>query len=203
MKKISIFIVLFLFVSILPVAANDLRENEIINIGVIVNRDNSVEIITSTTEELFFGKSAVRIYADGDTPDEVLPIESFGIRGNTDHINWYDAGEKLKPGRYFAVVGDEISADWGVARAYFTIPAIEQWWTPQPTATPAPTPTEEPTPDKTPKPTTKATPVKTGTPAPAASSLGSSSVHIAAYIVLGAIICAETIVIVYLLRRKK
>ncbi len=141
MKKLLILIVLCLILPALPVSASGLRENEVINIAVIVNRDNSIEIITSTTEQQFIGKCRIRIYADGDIPGEVLSIYEFGIpSGNTDHTTWYDAGEQLKPGRYFAVVGSEFSADVGVPRAYFTIPAIEQWWTPQPTATPAPTP---------------------------------------------------------------
>ncbi len=109
----------------------------------------------------------------------------------------------LKPGRYFAVVQDE----WGYIltdRAYFTIPAIEQWWTPQPTLAPTPTPTEEPTPDATAKPTPKKTaaPVHTASPAPKASS-GIGTIHIAAYVILGVIICAELVVICYLAKKKK
>ena len=109
----------------------------------------------------------------------------------------------LKPGRYFAVVQDE----WGYIltdRAYFTIPAIEQWWTPQPTQAPTPTPTEEPTPDATAKPTSGKTalPVHTASPAPKVSS-GIGTIHIVAYVILGVIICAELVVICYLAKKKK
>jgi len=207
MKKLFIFIVLCLILSTAPVAAGELRENEVMNIGVIVNRDNSIEIVVSTTESMFYGKGMIYVFADGDIPSEDLPIFSTGLTSrNETHIIWNNGNEeeKLKPGRYFAVVGSEFSADIGVPRAYFTIPAIEQWWTPQPTATPAPTPTEEPTPVKTPKPTVKktATPIKTATPVPAASSR-SSAVHMIAYTVLGVVVCAEFAVILYLIKKKK
>ncbi|MBS5843910.1 MAG: hypothetical protein KIC77_10595 [Clostridiales bacterium] len=175
------------------------------NICVIVNRDRSIEIISSTTKERFPGKSMIYLYADGDIPDEDLPIQYFYVSSrNRIQITWNNDEEKLKPGKYFAVIGNEFSADIGVPRAYFTIPAIEQWWTPQPTATPAPTPTEEPTPSVTPKPTAKktATPVKTTTPVPVPSS-GGNSVQIIAYSILGVVICAEFAVIIYLIKRKK
>ena len=51
MKKFLICIVLLLCAFHLPVSADGLRENEIINIGVIVNNDNSFEIIASTTKK--------------------------------------------------------------------------------------------------------------------------------------------------------
>ena len=51
MKKLLICIVLLLCAFHLPVSADGLRENEIINIGVIVNNDNSIEIIASTTKK--------------------------------------------------------------------------------------------------------------------------------------------------------
>ena len=70
----------------------------------------------------------IYMYADGDIPDEDLPIQFFYISSNDNHIIWNKNGE-LKPGKYFAVIGSEFSADIGVPRAYFTIPAIEQWWT--------------------------------------------------------------------------
>ena len=109
----------------------------------------------------------------------------------------------LKPGRYFAVVQDE----WGYIltdRAYFTIPAIEQWWTPQPTLAPTHTPTEEPTSDATAKPTPKKTtvPIHTASPASKASS-GIGTIHIAAYVILSVIICAEFMAICYLAKKKK
>ena len=45
MKKILICIAFLLCAFHLPVSAEGLRGNEIINIGVIVNNDNSIEII--------------------------------------------------------------------------------------------------------------------------------------------------------------
>ena len=202
MKKLLIFIVFCLIIPTLQVSAGELRENEVMNMGVIVNRDNTVEIVATTTEKHFMGKGMIYIYADGDIPGEALPIKYFGLSGGSEfHIIWNQEGE-LKPGRYFAVVGSEFSADIGLQHVYFTIPAIEQWWTPLPTATPAPTPTEEPTPDKTLKPTVRktATPVKTGTPVPTPSSSGNSG-HIIAYTILGVVICAELVVILYLTRK--
>ena len=70
--------------------------------------------------------------------------------------------------------------------------------------TPTPTPTEEPTPDATAKPTSGKTalPVHTASPAPKASS-GIGTIHIAAYVILGVIICAELVVICYLEKKKK
>ena len=205
MKKLLIFIAFCLIIPTFHVSAGELRENEVMNICVIVNRDRSIEIISSTTKERFPGKSMIYMYADGDIPDEDLPIQYFYVSSwNRIQITWNNDEEKLKPGKYFAVIGTEFSADIGVPRAYFTIPAIEQWWTPQPTATPAPTPTEEPIPSVTPKPTAKktATPVKTTTPVPVPSS-GGNSVQIIAYSILGVVICAELTVIIYLVRKKK
>ena len=205
MKKLLIFIAFCLIIPTFHVSAGELRENEVMNICVIVNRDRSIEIISSTTKERFPGKSMIYMYADGDIPDEDLPIQYFYVSSwNRIQITWNNDEEKLKPGKYFAVIGTEFSADIGVPRAYFTIPAIEQWWTPQPTATPAPTPTEEPIPSVTPKPTAKktATPVKTTTPVPVPSS-GGNSVHIIAYSILGVVICAEFAVIIYLIKKKK
>lgn len=51
MKKILVGIAFLLCAFQLPASAEGLRENEIINIGVIVNNDNSIEIIASTTKK--------------------------------------------------------------------------------------------------------------------------------------------------------
>ena len=220
MKKCLICIALLLCAFHLPVSAEGLRENEIINIGVIVNNDNSIEIIASTTDTTLGPYRYFCVYAENDIPEQVsqiLIITTPG-EGQTFHKKWSggtplfsnerfyeytDENGMLKPGRYFAVVQDE----WGYIltdRAYFTIPAIEQWWTPQPTQAPTPTPTEEPTPDATAKPTPKKTaaPVHTASPAPKASS-GIGTIHIAAYVILGVILCAELAVILYLVKKKK
>ena len=201
-------------------SADGLRENEIINIGVIVNNDNSFEIIASTTKKTIGPTRAFLVFEEDDDPEQasaILTITTIGS-AQTIHEKWSggtplfsnerfyeytDENGMLKPGRYFAVVQDE----WGYIltdRAYFTIPAIEQWWTPQPTLAPTPTPTEEPTPDATAKPTPKKTaaPVHTASPAPKASS-GIGTIHIAAYVILGVIICAELVVICYLAKKKK
>ena len=220
MKKCLICIALLLCAFHLPVSAEGLRENEIINIGVIVNNDNSIEIIASTTKKTIGPTRAFLVFEEDDDPEQasaILIITTIGS-AQTIHEKWsggtpLDLNERfyeytdengmLKPGRYFAVVQDE----WGYIlsdRAYFTIPAIEQWWTPQPTQAPSPTPTEEPTPDATAKPTPKKTaaPVHTASPAPQASS-GIGTIHIAAYVILGVIVCAELAVILYLAGRKK
>ena len=220
MKKCLICIALLLCAFHLPVSAEGLRENEIINIGVIVNNDNSIEIIASTTKKTIGPTRAFLVFEEDDDPEQasaILIITTIGS-AQTIHEKWsggtpLDLNERfyeytdengmLKPGRYFAVVQDE----WGYIlsdRAYFTIPAIEQWWTPQPTQAPSPTPTEEPTPDATAKPTPKKTaaPVHTASPAPKASS-GIGTIHIVAYVILGVIICAEFSVICYLVKKKK
>ena len=220
MKKCLICIALLLCAFHLPVSAEGLRENEIINIGVIVNNDNSIEIIASTTDTTLGPYRYFCVYAENDIPEQVSQILIITTPGEaqTLHEKWSggtplfsnerfyeytDENGMLKPGRYFAVVQDE----WGYIltdRAYFTIPAIEQWWTPQPTQAPTPTPTEEPTPDATAKPTPKKTaaPVHTASPAPKASS-GTGTIHIAAYVILGVILCAELAVILYLVKKKK
>ena len=220
MKKILICIAFLLCAFHLPVSAEGLRENEIINIGVIVNNDNSIEIIASTTDTTLGPYRYFCVYAENDIPEQVSQILIITTPGEaqTLHEKWSggtplfsnerfyeytDENGMLKPGRYFAVVQDE----WGYIltdRAYFTIPAIEQWWTPQPTQAPTPTPTEEPTPDATAKPTSGKTalPVHTASPAPKASS-GIGTIHIAAYVILGVIICAELVVICYLAKKKK
>ena len=220
MKKILICIAFLLCAFHLPVSAEGLRENEIINIGVIVNNDNSIEIIASTTDTTLGPYRYFCVYAENDIPEQVSQILIITTPGEaqTLHEKWSggtplfsnerfyeytDENGMLKPGRYFAVVQDE----WGYIltdRAYFTIPAIEQWWTPQPTQAPTPTPTEEPTPDATAKPTPKKTaaPVHTASPAPKASS-GTGTIHIAAYVILGVILCAELAVILYLAGKKK
>ena len=220
MKKFLICIVLLLCAFHLPVSAEGLRENEIINIGVIVNNDNSIEIIASTTDTTLGPYRYFCVYAENDIPEQVSQILIITTPGEaqTLHEKWSggtplfsnerfyeytDENGMLKPGRYFAVVQDE----WGYIltdRAYFTIPAIEQWWTPQPTQAPTPTPTEEPTPDATAKPTPKKTaaPVHTASPAPKASS-GIGTIHIATYVILGVILCAELAVILYLAGKKK
>ena len=220
MKKFLICIVLLLCAFHLPVSAEGLRENEIINIGVIVNNDNSIEIIASTTDTTLGPYRYFCVYAENDIPEQVSQILIITTPGEaqTLHEKWSggtplfsnerfyeytDENGMLKPGRYFAVVQDE----WGYIltdRAYFTIPAIEQWWTPQPTQVPTPTPTEEPTPDATAKPTPKKTaaPVHTASPAPKASS-GIGTIHIATYVILGVILCAELAVILYLAGKKK
>ena len=220
MKKFLICIVLLLCAFHLPVSADGLRENEIINIGVIVNNDNSIEIIASTTDTTLGPYRYFCVYAENDIPEQVSQILIITTPGEaqTLHEKWSggtplfsnerfyeytDENGMLKPGRYFAVVQDE----WGYIltdRAYFTIPAIEQWWTPQPTQVPTPTPTEEPTPDATAKPTPNKTavPVHTASPAPKASS-GIGTIHIAAYVILGVILCAELAVILYLAGKKK
>ena len=220
MKKCLICIALLLCAFHLPVSAEGLRENEIINIGVIVNNDNSIEIIASTTDTTLGPYRYFCVYAENDIPEQVSQILIITTPGEaqTLHEKWSggtplfsnerfyeytDENGMLKPGRYFAVVQDE----WGYIltdRAYFTIPAIEQWWTPQPTQAPTPTPTEEPTPDATAKPTPKKTaaPVHTASPAPKASS-GIGTIHIAAYVILGVILCAELAVILYLVKKKK
>lgn len=220
MKKFLICIVLLLCAFHLPVSAEGLRENEIINIGVIVNNDNSIEIIASTTDTTLGPYRYFCVYAENDIPEQVSQILIITTPGEaqTLHEKWSggtplfsnerfyeytDENGMLKPGRYFAVVQDE----WGYIltdRAYFTIPAIEQWWTPQPTQVPTPTPTEEPTPDATAKPTPNKTavPVHTASPAPKASS-GIGTIHIATYVILGVILCAELAVILYLAGKKK
>ena len=222
MKKILICIAFLLCAFHLPVSAEGLRENEIINIGVIVNNDNSIEIIASTTDTTLGPYRYFCVYAENDIPEQVSQILIITTPGEaqTLHEKWSggtplfsnerfyeytDENGMLKPGRYFAVVTEyerkrEILTD----RAYFTIPAIEQWWTPQPTLAPTPTPTEEPTPDATAKPTPNKTavPVHTASPAPKASS-GTGTIHIAAYVILGVIICAELVVICYLAKKKK
>ena len=220
MKKFLICIVLLLCAFHLPVSADGLRENEIINIGVIVNNDNSFEIIASTTKKTIGPTRAFLVFEEDDDPEQASAILTITLIGSaqTIHKKWSggtplfsnerfyeytDENGMLKPGRYFAVVQDE----WGYIltdRAYFTIPAIEQWWTPQPTLAPTPTPTEEPTPDATAKPTPNKTavPVHTASPAPKASS-GTGTIHIAAYVILGVILCAELAVILYLAGKKK
>ena len=222
MKKCLICIALLLCAFHLPVSAEGLRENEIINIGVIVNNENSIEIIASTTKKTIGPTRAFLVFEEDDDPEQasaILIITTIGS-AQTIHEKWsggtpLDLNERfyeytdengmLKPGRYFAVVTDfEGNGDILTDRAYFTIPAIEQWWTAQPTQAPTPTPTEEPTPDATAKPTPKKTaaPVHTASPAPQASS-GIGTIHIAAYVILGVIICAELAVILYLAGRKK
>ena len=222
MKKFLICIVLLLCAFHLPVSADGLRENEIINIGVIVNNDNSIEIIASTTKKTIGPTRAFLVFEEDDDPEQasaILIITTIGS-AQTIHEKWnggtpLDLNERfyeytdengmLKPGRYFAVVTEyESKREILTDRAYFTIPAIEQWWTPQPTQAPTPTPTEEPTPDATAKPTPKKTaaPVHTASPAPKTSS-GTGTIHIAAYVILGVIICAELVVILYLAGKKK
>ena len=220
MKKCLICIALLLCAFHLPVSAEGLRENEIINIGVIVNNDNSIEIIASTTKKTIGPTRAFLVFEEDDDPEQasaILTITTIGS-AQTIHEKWSggtplfsnerfyeytDENGMLKPGRYFAVVQDE----WGYIltdRAYFTIPAIEQWWTPQPTLAPTPTPTEEPTSDATAKPTPKKTtvPIHTASPASKASS-GIGTIHIAAYVILSVIICAEFMAICYLAKKKK
>ena len=214
MKKFLICIVLLLCAFHLPVSADGLRENEIINIGVIVNNDNSIEIIASTTKKTIGPTRAFLVFEEDDDPEQVSAILTITTIGSaqTIHKKWNggtplfsnerfyeytDENGMLKPGRYFTVVTEyEGNGDILSDRAYFTIPAIEQWWTPQPTQAPSPTPTEEPTPNKT------AVPVHTASPAPKASS-GIGTIHIVAYVILGVIICAEFSVICYLVKKKK
>ena len=222
MKKILVGIAFLLCAFQLPASAEGLRENEIINIGVIVNNDNSIEIIASTTKKTIGPTRAFLVFEEDDDPEQVsanLTITTIGS-AQTIHKKWNggtplfsnerfyeytDENGMLKPGRYFTVVTEyEGNGDILSDRAYFTIPAIEQWWTPQPTQAPSPTPTEEPTPDATAKPTPKktATPIRTASPAPKASS-GIGTIHIVAYVILGVIICAEFSVICYLVKKKK
>jgi len=162
MKKRLLCIVLLLCVFQLPASAEGLRENEIMNIGVIVNNDNSIEIIGSTTKQTISPTRAILVFEEDDDPEHasaILTITALG-EGQTFHKKWSggtplfsnerfyeytDENGMLKPGRYFAVVTEyegkrEILTD----RAYFMIPAIEQWWTPQPTVPPTPTPMEGP-----------------------------------------------------------
>ena len=222
MKKILVGIVFLLCAFQLPASAEGLRENEIINIGVIVNNDNSIEIIASTTKKTIGPTRAFLVFEEDDDPEQVSAILTITTIGSaqTIHKKWNggtplfsnerfyeytDENGMLKPGRYFTVVTEyEGNGDILSDRAYFTIPAIEQWWTPQPTQAPSPTPTEEPTPDATAKPTPKktATPIRTASPAPKASS-GIGTIHIVAYVILGVIICAEFSVICYLVKKKK
>ena len=165
---------------------------------------------------------AFLVFEEDDDPEQVSAILTITTIGSaqTIHKKWNggtplfsnerfyeytDENGMLKPGRYFTVVTEyEGNGDILSDRAYFTIPAIEQWWTPQPTQAPSPTPTEEPTPDATAKPTPKktATPIRTASPAPKASS-GIGTIHIVAYVILGVIICAEFSVICYLAKKKK
>ena len=164
MKKRLLCIVLLLCAFQLPASAEGLKENEIINISVVVNNDNSIELIASTTDMTLGPNRYFCVYAENDIPEQtthaILFLNTLAQARQTSHISWAggeapwpnerfyeytDENGMLKPGRYFAVVQDE----WGYIltdRAYFTIPAIEQWWTPQPTLAPTPTPTEEPTP---------------------------------------------------------
>lgn len=222
MKKILVGIAFLLCAFQLPASAEGLRENEIINIGVIVNNDNSIEIIASTTKKTIGPTRAFLVFEEDDDPEQVSAILTITTIGSaqTIHKKWNggtplfsnerfyeytDENGMLKPGRYFTVVTEyKGNGDILSDRAYFTIPAIEQWWTPQPTQAPSPTPTEEPTPDATAKPTPKktATPIRTASPAPKASS-GIGTIHIVAYVILGVIICAEFSVICYLVKKKK
>lgn len=222
MKKILVGIAFLLCAFQLLASAEGLRENEIINIGVIVNNDNSIEIIASTTKKTIGPTRAFLVFEEDDDPEQVSAILTITTIGSaqTIHKKWNggtplfsnerfyeytDENGMLKPGRYFTVVTEyEGNGDILSDRAYFTIPAIEQWWTPQPTQAPSPTPTEEPTPDATAKPTPKktATPIRTASPAPKASS-GIGTIHIVAYVILGVIICAEFSVICYLVKKKK
>lgn len=135
----------------LPVSADGLRENEIINIGVIVNNDNSIEIIASTTKKTIGPTRAFLVFEEDEDPEQasaILKITTIGS-AQTIHKKWSggtplfsnerfyeytDENGMLKPGRYFAVVTEyESKREILTDRAYFTIPAIEQWWTPQPT----------------------------------------------------------------------
>ena len=224
MKKRLLCIVLLLCAFQLPASAEGLKENEIINISVVVNNDNSIELIASTTDMTLGPNRYFCVYAENDIPEQtthaILFLNTLAQARQTSHISWAggeapwpnerfyeytDENGMLKPGRYFAVVTEyEGNGDILTDRAYFTIPAIEQWWTPQPTQAPTPTPTEEPTPDATAKPTSGKTalPVHTASPAPKASS-GIGTIHIAAYVILGVIICAELVVICYLEKKKK
>ena len=222
MKKILVGIAFLLCAFQLPASAEGLRENEIINIGVIVNNDNYIEIIASTTKKTIGPTRAFLVFEEDDDPEQVSAILTITTIGSaqTIHKKWNggtplfsnerfyeytDENGMLKPGRYFTVVTEyEGNGDILSDRAYFTIPAIEQWRTPQPTQAPSPTPTEEPTPDATAKPTPKktATPIRTASPAPKASS-GIGTIHIVAYVILGVIICAEFSVICYLVKKKK
>ena len=73
MKKILICIAFLLCAFHLPVSAEGLRENEIINIGVIVNNDNSIEIIASTTDTTLGPYRYFCVYAEIDIPEQLAP----------------------------------------------------------------------------------------------------------------------------------
>ena len=74
MKKCLICIALLLCAFHLPVSAEGLRENEIINIGVIVNNDNSIEIIASTTKKTIGPTRAFLVFEEDDDPEQASAI---------------------------------------------------------------------------------------------------------------------------------
>ena len=194
------------------------REGEVTNIGVAVYPDNSFEITVSTTERNFGALRYLVVYAENDEPvidDHVLflgcvpdmQMWSYRFYGGDALFpteNTYahlDENEMLKPGRYYAIMEDE----WGgieTEKAYFTIPDINLWWTPQPVPTAEPTPTEEPV-VRTQNPIlptisvqTKASPVHT-TVSTDANASDRSSVPLILCIIFGIIILAETVYIVF------
>ena len=90
MKKCLICIALLLCAFHLPVSAEGLRENEIINIGVIVNNDNSIEIIASTTKKTIGPTRAFLVFEEDDDPEQasaILIITTIGS-AQTIHEKW-------------------------------------------------------------------------------------------------------------------
>ena len=201
-------------------------EEEIVNLAAVYHADGSITLIGSTTAKYWLVEDMVLVYKEGEDPEEDSPLFFYHISGgdtfsithpapycwHTDRKDEFRDVERmiLKPGRYFAIIKrgslteDTILSD----PAYFTVPSEIVSSSPIPTQTstlaPTHTPTEEPTSDATAKPTPKKTtvPIHTASPASKASS-GIGTIHIAAYVILSVIICAEFMAICYLAKKKK
>ena len=108
MKKFLICIVLLLCAFHLPVSAEGLRENEIINIGVIVNNDNSIEIIASTTKKTIGPTRAFLVFEEDDDPEQVSAILTITTIGSaqTIHKKW-NGGTPLFSNERFYEYTDE------------------------------------------------------------------------------------------------
>ena len=87
MIKFLICIVLLLCAFHLPVSADGLRENEIINIGVIVNNDNSFEIIASTTKKTIGPTRAFLVFDEDDDPEQASAILTITLIGSAQTIH--------------------------------------------------------------------------------------------------------------------
>ena len=87
MKKILICIAFLLCAFHLPVSADGLRENEIINIGVIVNNDNSFEIIASTTKKTIGPTRAFLVFEEDDVNVSSTKIRNALTVGDITTVN--------------------------------------------------------------------------------------------------------------------